>query len=84
MHKRRTIKAVLTVVTIAVAVAVPVSAASAATASPQVHTRVPEGLYPDYESCTYAGSQIMFNQGSTGYECVPALFSGYLLYSYFD
>lgn len=87
MHKRRTIKAALTAAIIAVAVALPVSTASAAsagTASPQVHTRVAEGLYPDYGSCVAAGWGLTLTAGSTGYECVPALFSGYILYSYFD
>jgi|SwirhisoilCB3_FD_contig_31_14620808_length_346_multi_3_in_0_out_0_1 hypothetical protein len=84
MHKRRMIKAALTTATIAVAVALPVATASAATASPQVHTRVAEGLYPTYGTCVAAGWGLTLTAGSTGYDCEPALISGYILYSYFD
>jgi hypothetical protein len=80
------IKATLTAATIAVAVVVPVSTASAATASPQVHTVVTSGPYMSYEACTYAGSTLMFTEGSTGYTCYPVDggYEGYLLDSYYD
>ena len=83
MYKRRTIKAALTAATIAVAVAVPVSAASAATASPQVHTVVVEGYFPNYDWCVAEGNSIILSQYSTGYEC-DLTSGGYLLLSYFD
>jgi hypothetical protein len=98
MPKRRTIKAALTAATIAAAVALPVSAASAAsttsaaTASPQVRTVVDEGMFSTYEDCTYEGSTLMLQDGSTGYRCNPmyecqpgwCVVDGWDLLSYFD